>query len=72
MYFPLFVGVLCLYLSARHYFVSTLFLQSSSRGSKGWLLCYNSLTDILSLYIFSMALPYGAVGWSAVCDCGNS
>ena len=21
---------------------------------------------------FSMALPYGAVGWSAVCDCGIS
>ena len=23
-------------------------------------------------YNYSVALPHGAVGWSAVCDCGNS
>ena len=34
-------------------------------------LCYYCLTDVL-FYKCSVALPHGAVGWSAVCDCGIS
>ena len=48
-------------------------LQSSWRGRYCWLHCFCCLTVGLSCYcICSVALPYGAVGWSAVCDCGIS
>ena len=51
-----------------HYFVSFIVLQSSWRGRESWLLCY----FVLQMYCYSkcsVALPHGAVGWSAVCDC---
>ena len=35
------------------------------------MLCFFCLTDVLLLYMF-VALPHGAVGWSAVSDCGIS
>ena len=54
-----------------HYVMPFLVLQSSLRGREGWL---------LTLIVFWMscfckcpvALPQGAVGWSAFCDCGIS
>ena len=54
-----------------HYFVSILVLQSSLRGREILLFCCYCLTDVL-LLLCSVALPHGAVGWSAVFDCGIS
>ena len=54
-----------------HYCVSFLVLQSSLTGRESWLLC--SYVSWMSFYCkCSVTLPYGAVGWSAVCDCGIS
>ena len=52
-----------------HYFLSILVLQSSWRGRVSWMLCNYCLTDVLLLQMFC-GPSYGAVGWSAVCDCG--
>ena len=48
-----------------HCFVSFLVLQSSRLGREGWLLYFVFLVSC-DCYV---ALPCGAVGWSAVCDC---
>ena len=69
MYFPLFVGVLCLSLFSIYYFESLLVLQSSSRGRESWLLSFNVLR--MSCYCeCSVTLPRGAVGWYSVCESG--
>ena len=52
-----------------HYFVAILVLQSSGRGS--WLLCFYFL-QMSCNYKYHVALFHGAMGWSAVCDCGIS
>ena len=36
---------------------------------ESWLLYFNCLPDVLWLLVFC-AFPHGAMGWSAVCDCG--
>ena len=54
-----------------HYFVSFLVLQSSWRRRESWLLCFYCLTDVFYCKC-SVTLPQGAVGLSAVCDCGIS
>ena len=53
-----------------HYFVYILAVQSSWRRKESWLLCYY-ICIVLQMYCFykySVALPHGYVGWSAVCD----
>ena len=54
-----------------HYFVFILGLQSSCREKKArWFEII-----VLQMYCYykcSVALPRGAVGWSAVCNCGIS
>ena len=62
MYLPLFVGVLC----CMHYFMS--FLDEKGRADHFvfivvWMSCYCKC---------HVALPHGAMSWSAVCDCGIS
>ena len=47
--------------------VSILVLQSSLWGRESWLLCFVCLPDDCCV-----ALPRGAMGLSAVCDCGIS
>ena len=74
MYLPLFVGVLCLSL-----FCYALLCVHSI------ILFYNHLEEeekadcfaiiVLQMYCYckcQAALPHGAVGWFAVCDCGIS
>ena len=51
-----------------HYLVSFLDLQSSGRGRRFTLVVFL----IYCGYQCSADLPYGAVGGSAVCDCGVS
>ena len=53
-----------------HYFVSFLVLQSSWRGREPVALLY--VLRMSCYCIFSVTLPYGVVGWSAVCDYGIS
>ena len=50
------------------YSVFFLVLQLSWGGSESWLHYFNGLTDAFEC-LFSVALPHGAVGWSAVCGC---
>ena len=53
------------------YFVPILVLQSSCRGKKAG---YFAII-VLHMYCYfkcSVALTHGAMGWSAVCDCGIS
>ena len=67
MYFPLFV---CLCFDM-HYFVSILVYNHLEEEEKAG--CFSII--VLQMYCYykcSMALPHGAVGWSAVCDCGIS
>ena len=56
---PLFVGILCL---VRVFVIVLLVLQSNWWERESRLLYVNCL---------SVPLPHGAVGWSAVCDCGT-
>ena len=71
MYFPLFVGVLCLSLFGMHYFVSFLVCNHLKEEERAG--CFGFVVLRTSCHcICSVALPYGAVGWSAVCDCGIS
>ena len=73
MYFPLFVEVLCLSL----FYYASLFVHSSfaiilkrKRIKAG---CFAII--VIQMYCYykcSVALPHGAMGWSAVCDCGIS
>ena len=67
MYFPLFVGVLCLYL----FCYALLCVHSSlaiilKRKRKLAALLLLSYRCIVTINV------HGAVGWSAVCDCGIS
>ena len=55
-----------------HYFMSFLVLQSSWRGRENWLLCFCLLDGMFCYCKWSVALPHGAVCWSAVCDPGIS
>ena len=67
MYFPLFVGVLCL-----HLFCYALLCVHSSFAI---ILKRMRKIIVLQMYYYSkcsVALPHGALGWSAVCDCGIS
>ena len=69
---PLFVGTVCFVLVfVMHYSheVSFLVLQSSWRERESWLLDFNCLPCGCQC---SVALPRGAMGWSAVCVCGIS
>ena len=54
-----------------HYFVSFLVLQSYWRGRESWLLCIYFLRMSCNSKCF-VAIPQGAVGWSALYDCGIS
>ena len=57
-----------------HCFVSILVLRSSWEG-EGEEKAGRFAGIVLQMYCyntFSVALPHGAVGWSAVCDCGIS
>ena len=71
MYLPLFVGVLCwpLFWYALHYVLSSFAIILMRKRELialllvFWMSCYCKCP---------VALPQGAVGWSAVCDCGNS
>ena len=54
-----------------HYFVSFVFCNHLEEEERAG--CFVFIVFPVSCYcICSMALPYGAVGWSAVCDCGIS
>ena len=72
VYFPLFVGVLCLSsfcyaLLCAHFSFATILKE----GEKA--VCFAII--VLQMYCYykcSVALPHGAVGWSSVCDCGIS
>ena len=71
MYFPLFVGVLYLSLFGMHYFVSFLVFNHLEEEARAG--CFAFVVLRMSCYcICSVSLPYGVVGWSAVCDCDIS
>ena len=64
------MGVLCLSLFGMHYFKpvpSFAIILKRKRELVAFIVCRMS-------YYFkcSVALPHGAAGWSAVCDCGIS
>ena len=68
MYYQLFLRVLCLSL-----FCYALFCVHSSFAII--LKRKRKLYIVLQMYCYykcSVALPHGAMGWSAVCDCGIS
>ena len=66
-----FCGWFLFYYVVPQYLVSFLGLQSSWRERDGWLLYFNCVSDVMWLLVFcGMALPHGAMGWSAVCYCG--
>ena len=66
---PIVLGVLCLSLFCYAFFcVRSSFAIILKKGG-----CFASI--VLQMYCYykcSVALPNGAMGWSAVCDCGNS
>ena len=70
MYFPLFVGVLCLSL----FCYVLLFVHSS------FATIWTRKTELITFIVLwmscyckcSVALPHSAVGWSAECDCDIS
>ena len=71
MYFPLFMGVLYLSLFGMHYFVSFLVFNHLEEEARAG--CFAFVVLRMSCYcICSVALPYGVVGWYAVCDCDIS
>ena len=54
-----------------HYFVSFLVLHHHEEEERAGCFAFNVLQ--MSCYsICSVTLPHGAVGWSALCDCGIS
>ena len=65
------VRILCLFLVFMQYVVSFLDLQSSWWGRGSWLLTCVVFLMPCDCYC-SVAVPHGAVGWSAVCDGGIS
>ena len=60
--------VIVLYFVVR-YFMSILLLQSSGWGRESWLLCLVCLPGVPDCCV---ALPHGAMGLCAVCDCDIS
>ena len=72
MYFPLFVGVLCLPLLCYALLcVHSGFCNHLEEEEKAG--CFAVV--VFQMYFYykrSVALPRGAVEWSAVCDCGIS
>ena len=71
MYFPLFVGVLCLSL----FCYALLFVHSSFAIILKEEKAVSFACIGLQMYYYyrcSVARPHGAVGWSAVCACGIS
>ena len=71
MGFPLFVGVLCLSLFCYALLCAHLsFAIILKRRRK--LVALLFVLQMYCYYICPVALPHGAVGWSAVCDCGIS
>ena len=74
MYFPLFVGVLRLSLFCYALLcVNSSFAITLKRKRKLVALLLLSYRCIVTLYYkCSVALPRGAMGWSAACDCGIS
>ena len=71
MYFPLFVGVLCLSLFWYALLCVLSYFAIILKSKRELVTSFNCLTDVLSLYIF-VVFPHGAVVWSAVYDCGIS
>ena len=77
MYFPLFVGVLCLYLFCYALLCVhssfAIILKRKRKLVALLLLSYRCFAIIdLQMYCYykcSVTLPHGTVGWSAVCDC---
>ena len=72
MYLSLFVGFFVSLCFGMHYFMSFLFfsnhLDEEERAG-----CFALIVFWMSCYCkCSVPLPHGAVGWSAVCDCGIS
>ena len=72
MYFPMFVGVLCLSFFLVYItlcpFLSCTRLEEDERAG-----CFALIVLRISSYrICSVTLHHGAVGWSAVCDRGIS
>ena len=54
----------------KHYFVSILVLHLEEEEKA---VCFVIITlQMYCYYKYSVTVPHGAVGWSAVCDCGNS
>ena len=73
MYFPLFVGALCLSCFVMHYFVSILcpFLFCNHLEGEEKTGCFAFIVLQMYCYYYCfVALPRSALGWSAVCDCG--
>ena len=72
MYFPLFVGNLCLSLFCYALlYVHSSFAHLKEKEKTG---CFAKMI-VLQMYCYYkcyVTLPYGAVGWSAVCHCGIS
>ena len=65
------MGVLCLSLFGMHNFVSFLVCNHHEEEERAG--CFAFVVLRKSCYcICSVTLPYGAVGSSAVCDCGIS
>ena len=72
MYFPLFVGVLCLYLFCYAlicFYSNFEIILKRKRKLVALLLLF---LQMYCYYKCSVALPHVALGWSAVCDCGIS
>ena len=69
MYFPLFVGVMCLcmfcYASLN---VHSCFAIIFKKKRKNVII----VLQMYCYYKYSVAVPHDTVGWSAVCDCGIS
>ena len=76
MYFPLFVGVLCLSLFCNAllcvHFSFAIILKRNRKLVALLLLSCRSIVTIHINLLFIQFLPHGAVGWSAVFDCGTS
>ena len=72
MHFPLFVGVLCLSLFC-YALLCVLSSFANHLEEEERTGCFAFTVLRISCYCkCHMALPDGAVGWSAVCDCGIS
>ena len=71
MYLPLSVEVLFLSLFWCSCYVSFLFYNRLDEEERAG--CFAFIFFLMSCYCkCSVAFPHGAVGWSAICDCGIS